>query len=91
MESLTARWEEMAAETVLPVRMLVVEQGTPVREAAICLRPRFMHILAVYDARMRLAGMVSEAELLRALLSDGDQPVGELEKVLNPAFSDKTH
>lgn len=70
LESLTSRMLEMEEERVLPVKWLAVYEDTPAHELAAHLSPRRMHIIAVYDAQMNLTGVVSEAELLRGMLTD---------------------
>ncbi len=72
LESLMGRFDELHAETVLPMRWLAVRTDATVRETAIQLRPRYMHRIAVYDDALNLAKVVEERELLLRLLENGD-------------------
>ena len=78
IESLAGRAAEMEEEGVLPVRWLAVGEGTHAREAAARLRPRVMHMLAVFDRGMRLIDVVSEEALISALMENGERKMGEL-------------
>ena len=78
IESLAARTIEMEAERVMPMRWLAVRQDTPAREAVMRMKPRFVHMIAVYDERMQLKEILSEDALIRALVGDEAQKIGGL-------------
>ncbi len=78
IESLTTRSIEMEEEGVLPVRWLAVRTDTSAHEVAARLRPRFMHMIAVYDNEMKLTGVIGEDGLMRALLTDGGCKIGQM-------------
>ena len=77
IESLSARSVRMENERVMPMRWLAVREDAAVREAAVCLRPGYMHLLAVYDEQMRLTDVVEEQVLYRALMRDSEIKMGE--------------
>lgn len=78
VESMADRAFEMEEEGLLPVRWLAAREETQARQAAARLRPRYMHMIAVFDRAMKPVGVVSEEALLDALIRDGDVKMGEL-------------
>lgn len=78
IESLTGRRAELEAEGVLPVRLLAVHRDLPVREAAVRMKPRYIHLLAVCDDSLRVLEVIGEAELTEALLADGGMKIGQI-------------
>lgn len=78
VESLTGRAAELREEGALPMRLLAVGMNTPVREAALRMKPRYMHMIAVYDDHLALTGMLDEAALAAALMEDGERKMGEI-------------
>ncbi len=87
IESLTSRGKELDQESVLPVRWIAVRGDLPVREAAIRLKPRQIHLIAVYDDAMHLKQVMTEAALTAALMDDGGRKIAEItEDVKNRFF-----
>lgn len=80
IESMAGRAFEMEEEGLLPVRWLAVGEETTARRAATRLRPRYMHMIAVFDRAMKPLGVVSEEALFNALVRDGDAKMGELSR-----------
>ena len=78
LESLTGRAAELDEEKVLPVCWMAVQGDTPVMEAAMRMKPRHIHMLAVCDDRMRIERVIDEAELTGALLDDGSMKFAEI-------------
>ena len=78
IDSVMGRAAELEREGALPVRWLAVGEETSVHETAARLRPGFMHLIAVYDDKMRLTGIVGEDRLMDALMSDGAQKIGRI-------------
>jgi len=80
LESLTGRMGELEEEEALPVCWLAVSRSTKVREAAIRMRPRHVHMIAVFDEQMRLVKVIGERELTEALMVNSDQKMDEMEE-----------
>ncbi len=78
VESLTERIGELREEGILPMRFLAVSGETTVRETAVRLSPRCVHIIAVYDEKLHMTKLVSERQLIEALLSDGTRPMEKM-------------
>jgi len=78
IESLTSRRAELEAEGVLPMRWLAVHQDLPVREAAVRMKPRYMHLIAVCDDSLRVMKVIGEAELTEALLAEDGIKIGQI-------------
>ena len=78
IESLMGRGAELEEEGALPLKWLAVSGNTTVREAAVRLRPRHMHLIAVYDGAMKLTEVLGEEALTAALLADGEQKIAEI-------------
>lgn len=78
IESITGKGRELDQEGVLPVRWLAVRGDLPVREAAVRMKPRQMHMIAVYDDAMRLKKVISEDTLTAALLADEEVKIAEI-------------
>ena len=78
IESLMGRGAELEEEGALPLKWLAVSGNTTVREAAVRLRPRHMHLIAVYDGAMKLTKVLGEEALTAALLADGEQKIAEI-------------
>lgn len=81
LESMMGRAEEMEEEVVLPVRWLAAGLDTPVRDVAVRMKPRYMHMIALYDDQLRLVGILSEAALTGALIDGGEERVGNLKPI----------
>ena len=77
IESMIGRSAELENERVMPIRWLAVREDTTMREAAVCLRPGYMHMLAVYDEDMTMCAAVEEGVLMRALMIDSDMKMDE--------------
>ncbi len=78
LESLTGRFDELNAEKVLPMRWLAVHTSATVRETVVRLRPRYMHMIAVYDDALNLLKVVAESELLSQLLKNSETMIGNV-------------
>ncbi len=78
IESLTGRSAELEAEGALPLRWLAVRSDMTVREAAARMKPRQMHLIAVYDSALRLTEVIGEDALTAALMDDGDRKIAEI-------------
>jgi len=91
IESLSARRTELEDERVMPLRWLAVGYDATVREAAVCLRPRYMHMLAVYDKEMNLCAVVEERALIGALMHNADMQMGEFKEDVNSKKVEKTY
>lgn len=91
VESLTDRARELESEGMLPVRWLAAGEETPVREMVARLKPRQVHLIAVYDDSLALTGVVSEEALIRSVLSDGDEKMGEMARNVKTKFFSKTY
>ena len=75
--SLIERGHELDLEGVLPLTWLAVSEKSSVRAAATRIYPRRAHMLAVFDGDMGFSGYVTERELIRALMADGEQAIGD--------------
>lgn len=80
IESLAGRAGALRAEGVLPVRWLAVSGDVPIREAAVRMKPGYMHLFAVYDEAMRLQRVLGEEELTAALMDDGSRKSIEISR-----------
>ena len=80
IESMAGRRAELEAEGALPVRWLAVREDLPVREAAVRMKPRYMHMIAVFDEALRLKEVLEEGALTAALLDDADRKMGEIRR-----------
>lgn len=78
LRSMVDRQAEMAGETVLPIRWLAVSGEVTIAQIARGLRPRKMHMLAVYDDDMHYAGSVDEKTLLAALMRNPNEHIASL-------------
>jgi len=78
MESITGKGRELDQEGVLPVRWIAVRGDLPVREAAVRMKPRQMHLFAVYDDVMHLKRVISEEALTASLLADEEKKMDEI-------------
>ena len=78
IESLIARRDELTEESVLPVRVLAVSQETGIRGALSGIRARQIHVFLCFDEKMKLRHVLSETELLDALMSGRALCVGDL-------------
>ena len=78
IESLTGRAAELWAEGALPMKWLAVSGEMTVREIAARLKPRHMHLIAVYDEELKLTEVLGEDRLTAALMADGEQRMGEI-------------
>ena len=83
IESLTARSIQMENEGIMPMRWLAVRSDATVRETAVCLRPGYVHMLAVYDEELRLKSVVEERALGGALMHDSGMKMGEFKECVN--------
>ena len=78
IESLTGRGAELEAEGALPIRWMAVRGEMTVREAAARLKPRQMHLIAVYDEALRMTEVIGEDRLTAALMEDGEKKIAEI-------------
>ncbi len=78
IESITGKGRELDQEGVLPVRWIAVRGDLPVREAAVRMKPRQMHLIAVYDDAMHLKRVISEEALTASLLADEEKKMDEI-------------
>lgn len=81
IESLSRRVEELSIEKVLPVRWLAVNEETTVRDAAMELKPRYVHRMAVYDGGLRLVRVVEETELIGALVENSEKRMKNVKSI----------
>ncbi len=78
LESLIDRRGELACEGVMPARCLAVTGDTLLSAALAPVSPRRPHLYACLDKQLRIAAFMTDAQLLEALLSRGDGPIGRL-------------
>lgn len=76
--SLIDRRSELLEEGALPMKWLAADAETTVRRTLLRLKPRSLSRVAVYDDAMRLLGIIEEARLLDAALTDAEQPLRAL-------------
>lgn len=76
--SLLSRQSELADEGALPVRWLGVTSTALVCDVVRLLRPRCLHRIAVYDSKLRFAGVLDESCLISALQNSAQLEVGAL-------------
>ncbi len=89
VESLAARAEELRSERVLPMRLIAAEEHTSVREVIAQFKPRYMHMVAVYDERLTVKQMVSEQEILRIMLENGEAAMQDIPRRVKNVNSQK--
>lgn len=78
LESATGRAAELEEERALPVCWLAVREDVTAREAAMRMKPRHMHVIAICDERLRVKRIVEEEELMRAVLANGERRMEEI-------------
>lgn len=78
LESLIDRRGELAREGVMPARCLAVTGDTALSAALASMSPRRPHIYICLDSALRTAALLTDAQILEALLNGGDGPVGRL-------------
>ena len=76
--SLIDRQNELSDEGALPVRWLAASVDTSLRQTIAQMSPRALHRVAVYDADLKLKGVVEEEQLLGAALDNADVAFGQL-------------
>lgn len=70
VDGMTGRLNRFDKEKTLPLRWIAVRDETMAYEAAMQLKPGFIHLLAVYDDEMKLHSVIEERELLTQLPKD---------------------
>ncbi len=76
--SMIGRAGELREERVMPVRWLAAFSDATVRETAVRIRPRYIHRIEVYDRSLESEGTITEQAIMRALLHDVDEKLGEI-------------
>lgn len=64
------RRHDLGREKVLPVRWLAVSGQTRAYEAALQMKPGYLHRFAVYDEKMHLLNVVEEGMVLKGMTED---------------------
>lgn len=89
MESFAARAEELQMERILPMRFLAVSEHTAVRDVIARFKPRYMHMVVVFDEQLTMKRMVSERELLGIMLKNEDAVMQNISCIVKNVNSQK--
>ncbi len=83
LESLIGRRGELAREGVMPARCLAVTGDTALSAALAPVSPRRPHLYVCLDDELRIAAFMTDAQILEALLREGDGPIERLIAKIN--------
>ena len=80
---LAKKKEELAAAGVLPGEPLAALETARIGDVVRAFLPQRFHLVLLFDRNLTYRGMVSEAQIVDALLADGfNTPIGELNRIV---------